>query len=328
MSPSEKTISELSAAQFKAVANSMPNLAWMADADGWLVWYNQKWYDYTGTTPEQMAGWGWQSVHHPDVLPEMLRRWTEALKTGEPFEFTFPLRRGSDGSFRMFMTRAEPLKEDGKIVGWLGTNTDITEQEQTREQLQLVINELNHRVKNMLATVLSIAKNTFKTSDAQTYEAFEQRLLALSRVHDTLANSGWGETSLRVLIERTISTFELQRFSLDGPELFVASRAASGLAMTIHELCTNALKYGSLSIGQGKVAIKWFGETDTNREWLKIQWIESGGPPITPPSHSGFGLKLIKRAAVSERGGAVDLKFEPGGLQCMIRLPLNEGIVQ
>jgi PAS domain S-box-containing protein len=149
-----RPVPDLSFAQFRALANSMPNLAWMADADGWLIWYNDRWYDYTGTTPDQMVGWGWQSVHHPDVLPEMLRRWTTALKSGEAFEMTFPLRRGSDGSYRMFMTRAEPLREDGRIVGWLGTNTDITEMERTTERLQLVINELNHRVKNTLASFL------------------------------------------------------------------------------------------------------------------------------------------------------------------------------
>ena len=110
-------VPDLSFAQFKAVANSMPNLAWMADADGWIIWYNDRWHEYTGTTPEQVVGWGWQSVHDPDVLPEMLRRWTAALKSGEAFEMTFPLRRGSDGSYRMFMTRAEPLKENGKIIG-------------------------------------------------------------------------------------------------------------------------------------------------------------------------------------------------------------------
>ncbi len=103
--------SQVSEAQFRALANSIPNLAWMADPDGWVFWYNNRWYDYTGTTPEEMVGWGWQSVHHPDVLPEMLERWTRALRTGEPFEMTFPLRCGSDGSFRVFMTRAEPLRE-------------------------------------------------------------------------------------------------------------------------------------------------------------------------------------------------------------------------
>ena len=254
---SDKRVADLTAAQFRAVANSMPNLAWMADADGWLIWYNQRWYDYTGTTPDEMAGWGWQSVHHPDFLPEMLKRWTHALKSGEPFEWTFPLRRGSDGSYRLFMTRAEPLREEGRIIAWLGTNTDITEMERTKERLQLVVNELNHRVKNTLATVQSIARNTFRDSNSEAYKSFERRLFALADVHDELTSSGWSGSSLRVLIERVIATFDPDRFVLEGPEASVQPRVVSPLVMTLHELCTNAAKYGSLSVPEGVVNIRW-----------------------------------------------------------------------
>jgi PAS domain S-box-containing protein len=289
-----RPVPDLSFAQFRALANSMPNLAWMADADGWLIWYNDRWYDYTGTTPDQMVGWGWQSVHHPDVLPEMLRRWTTALKSGEAFEMTFPLRRGSDGSYRMFMTRAEPLREDGGIVGWLGTNTDITEMERTTERLQLVINELNHRVKNTLATVLSIAQHTFTDVDPETYEKFEERLLALARVHDALTREGWSTAQLRELVEHVLETFGSNRFIVDGPPLSVQPRIASALAMTLHELCTNAAKYGSLSTPQGVVNVRWATTTEGARRWLDLFWNESGGPLVTTPSRSGFGLKLIK----------------------------------
>jgi PAS domain S-box-containing protein len=306
----------------------MPNLAWMADADGWLIWYNQRWYDYTGTTPDQMAGWGWQSVHHPDVLPEMLQRWTKALKTGEPFEWAFPLRRGSDGSYRVFMTRAEPLKEDGKIVGWLGTNTDITEMERTKERLQLVINELNHRVKNTLATVQSIAQNTFRKTNPETYEIFEQRLLALAGVHDALTSSGWSASPLRELIERAIATFNPERFVLDGSDVTVPPRVASALAMTFHELCTNAVKYGCLSVPEGTVNIRWSIETTGTRHWLALSWKESGGPLTKPPTQLGYGLKLITRAAATEAGATVDHRFEPEGVRCEIRLPLDEGLIR
>jgi PAS domain S-box-containing protein len=320
--------SDLSYAQFRALANSMPNLAWMADADGWIIWYNQRWYDYTGTTPNEMVGWGWQSVHNPALLPEILQRWTHALKTGEPFELTFPLRRGSDGSYRMFMTRAEPLKEKGQIVGWLGTNTDITEMERTKERLQLVVNELNHRVKNTLATVQSIAKNTFGKAYPEIYDTFEQRLFALSGVHEALTSSEWSGSPLKELIQRAISMFTADRFVLDGPEILIPARIASALAMTFHELCTNAVKYGSLSVPEGKVNIHWSSESIGTRRWLVLSWKESGGPPAKPPLKSGYGLKLIKRAAAVEAGATVEHQFEPDGVRCEIRLPVDEGLVR
>jgi len=128
--------------QFRTVANAIPTLCWMAKVDGWISWYNRRWYDYTGTTPEQMEGWGWQSVHDPTVLPDVLKSWERSIATGEPFEMVFPLR-GADGVFRPFLTRVLPLLDrDGKIVRWFGTNTDISEQQKVQEALRQRAEEL------------------------------------------------------------------------------------------------------------------------------------------------------------------------------------------
>ena len=113
--------------QFRTLAESIPNLAWWANGDGYITWYNRRWYEYTGTTPQQMEGWGWQSVHDPAELPRVLQRWKASITTGEPFEMEFPLR-GRDGQYRWFLTRVLPLKDaDGRVVRWFGTNTDVTE---------------------------------------------------------------------------------------------------------------------------------------------------------------------------------------------------------
>ena len=310
--------------QFRALANSIPNLAWMADPAGWLFWYNDRWYEYTGTTPEDMMGWGWQDVHHPDVLPEMLERWTASLNSGEPFEMTFPLRRGSDGSYRTFMTRAQPLQEGGKIVGWLGTNTDITEQERTRERLQLVIKELNHRVKNMLAIVQSIAHSSFASADRDAYEGFERRLMSLGSVHDSLTRQQWLGAQLEELIECQIASFGQERFRLSGQCVLVEPRIAQPLAMTLHELTTNAVKYGALSNDTGTIDIGCATEIEANREWLTLTWTEQGGPPPRQPERDGFGLKLIKRALSGDRGSDVDHQFAPDGVRFRARLILRE----
>lgn len=117
-----------SEARFRALADNMAQLAWMADADGSIAWYNQRWHEYCGTTPEQMQGWGWQSVHDPEVLPSVLEHWRGSITTGAPFEMTFPLR-GADGVFRPFLTRVEPIRDEGgRVTRWFGTNTDVTGQ--------------------------------------------------------------------------------------------------------------------------------------------------------------------------------------------------------
>ena len=123
--------------QFRALANSVPQLVWMANADGWIFWYNQRWYEYTGTTAEQMQGWGWQSVHDPATLPDVLQRWRESLATSTPFEMVFPLK-GADGRFRSFLTRVNPIRNDGgQIIRWFGTNTDISAQQEILQALRV-----------------------------------------------------------------------------------------------------------------------------------------------------------------------------------------------
>ncbi len=135
--------------QFRTLANSIPNLAWWANADGYITWYNRRWYEYTGTTPEQMEGWGWQSVHDPEALPKVLERWQASIATGEPFEMEFPLR-GADGIFRAFLTRVLPLKDSaGNVLRWFGTNTDISALKQAEEALR----ESENRFRTLFETM-------------------------------------------------------------------------------------------------------------------------------------------------------------------------------
>jgi two-component system, chemotaxis family, CheB/CheR fusion protein len=134
--------------QFRTLADSIPNLAWWANADGYITWYNRRWYEYTGTTPEQMEGWGWQSVHDPEVLPAVLERWKASIAAGTPFDMEFPLR-GADGVFRTFLTRVEPLKDSaGQVLRWFGTNTDVSAMKQAEEALR----ESEEKYRNIIET--------------------------------------------------------------------------------------------------------------------------------------------------------------------------------
>ena len=125
--------------RFQAMANAIPQLAWMAKPDGWIFWYNQRWHDYCGSTPDQMQGWGWQSVHDPDELPRIIERWKTALAGGENWEDTFPLRR-HDGEFRWHLSRARPLRDAAnQVVLWFGTNTDVTEERRRAEERERLL---------------------------------------------------------------------------------------------------------------------------------------------------------------------------------------------
>jgi PAS domain S-box-containing protein len=141
----EKALAE-SELNFSTLVDAMPQLCWMANADGYITWYNQRWHDYTGTTAEEMEGWGWQAVHDPEMLPHVVESWTRSIETGEPFEMTFPLR-GADGTFRPFLTRAQPVRDaDGRLLRWIGTNTDISPQREAEEALRRLNEELEQRV--------------------------------------------------------------------------------------------------------------------------------------------------------------------------------------
>lgn len=143
--------------RFRTMVNAIPQLAWIAHQDGYIYWYNQRWYEYTGTTPAQMEGWGWQSVHDPEVLPSVLERWKGSIAKGESFYMEFPLR-GADGTYRMFLTRGVPMKNsDGQVMQWFGTNTDIAERKQLEEQLARQIKELASANKELESFSYSIS---------------------------------------------------------------------------------------------------------------------------------------------------------------------------
>ena len=299
--------------RFRLLAENISQFAWIARADGHIYWYNKRWYDYTGTTLEEMQGWGWAKVHHPEHIDRVTRVWREALASGEEWEDTFPLR-GKDGEFRWFLSRATPIRDaEGKIVSWFGTNTDITEQREQSEQIRLLLMEVNHRSKNMLTTIQALARRSAPSKEGFA-SRFEQRLQGLAINQDILVGREWREVPIEELVRRQLSFIENAPggYHLAGPPLSITPRAAETIGMALHELAINALKYGSLSTPGGSVDVGWSHRPDGSG--LRMWWRESGGPSVAPPERDGFGTTLIRDMPQRSLGAEVTQTYHADGV--------------
>jgi PAS domain S-box-containing protein len=310
-----------SEARFRMLADNMSQLAWTCDKLGDVTWYNQRWLDYTGLSFEEMMGWGWKQVHHPDHVDRVVASVARSRESGEPWEDTFPLR-GMDGNYRWFLSRAVPIRNAaGEIVRWFGTNTDITAQRKAEETQRMLTGELSHRVKNMLATVQAIASQTLRHNKdpAQFVTSFGGRIQSMSRMHSMLSNSEWQGADLRDIIrdQLFLGPIDNTRVTAWGPAVRLEPQIAPQVAMMLHELGTNSIKYGALSNAEGVVTINWA----VNDDMLRLRWAERGGPPLQAPVRRGFGTKLIEQSAKSGGGGA-HMSMEADGVQWEISLPL------
>lgn len=220
--------------------------------------------------------------------------------------------------------------EDGKVDGIFVEGFDSTESQKAEEHQRLLLNELNHRVRNTLAIVQAIAQQSFKDehASAEARSSFDGRLSALSAAHNLLTRSNWEAASMRQLIEDAIAPYRGEdRFEIAGPDLNVAPKTAVSLALALHELATNAVKYGALSVPDGRVAIRWSVNPDPAGDRLAFSWREQGGPPVTVPTSRGFGSRMIERGLAAEFGGTVRIAFDPDGVCCTIDAPLPETIL-
>lgn len=251
--------------------------------------------------------------------PELNAHISTAFDCGEMREHQLP--RGSDG--RHYLVRLVPYREDsGRTEGVIVTLVDVTTLAEAEEHQKTLVSELNHRVKNMLSVVISIANHTLERS--KTSEDFNAALLgrlhAMARAYGLLSRTNWRDADLGELVRQEAEGFGIDRFTINGPDLRLKPQSGLSIGMVVHELATNASKYGALSKADGRVEIDWRAADKT----LELDWRERDGPRVEGAGQDGFGLSLIRGEVEYRLGGAVDIRFEPTGLQVEIRLSLDD----
>ncbi len=445
--------------RFRTLADNISQFAWTADASGLIDWYNKRWYEFTGTNFEDMAGWGWMKVHHPDHVDRVVARVSEAFGTGEEWEDTFPLR-GKDGQYRWFLSRALPIRNaKGEVVRWFGTNTDvtelreaqlaaqrlaaivessedaivakdlhgiitswnkgaerlfgytgdevigkpvtilipperqdeepailarirrgehidhyetlrrrkdgtlveisltvspikstsgliigaskiardITERKRAEAQKDLLLREMNHRIKNLFTTASSIVALSARgaSSPEELARSVEDRLAALGRAHElTLTRPssevplGAQATTLHALIKTILLPFKQNErgggasLAVTGPDLPIGAGSVTAFALLLHEFATNAAKYGALSVPSGRIDIAC--SEDSGR--FALIWNEHGGSITGQGSDSeGFGSVLVKATVKHQLGGEMVREWTDNGLT--IRLTFEQSRV-
>lgn len=247
---------------------------------------------------------------------------------GGPLTTEFGLSQG-DGTRSWFVGTFTKLAPGaGGAPRFVFTAIDITERKRNEEQRRLLLNELNHRVKNTLATIQSIAVQTLNSSSSlkEARDALSSRLMSLAQTHDVLTRESWEGADLRELVKSAISPHSAnKRISIDGPAVRLTPQMALLFALTLHELATNAAKYGALSSENGSVSVTW--RLDGNNpveQRLGLRWQEHGGPKVEEPTHRGFGTRLLTRMFANEKHGQVQMEYKPDGVVCRIEVMLPD----
>ncbi|TDH60501.1 PAS domain S-box protein [Dankookia rubra] len=338
-------------ALLQSFAEAAPGALWVADARTGQGRYVSPGLEALLGTPAEVvlpeAG-RWLGLVYADDRAAVTARF-EAVRRGETAEIEYrvlPSTQDGGGSRRPRWVRdfGFPIRTAGQVRYVAGFVADADERRGEEGLRRLLLAELNHRVRNTLAAVHSLAAQTARAapSPSASWSAFGGRLLALARAHDRLSEGGWAAgAELRLLLETELAPYLSAagpaagpRAMLDGPPVQLEPGSAVALALALHEMVTNAVRHGALSTPAGRVEVRWqiaqFQSEYRSAEGarLRIEWLERGGPPLAgPPAQRGFGSRLLERNLPRQLGGEVELRFDPAGLQAAISVPLRSGAV-
>jgi two-component sensor histidine kinase len=274
-----------------------------------------EWPDY--------AGHGWMKAVHPDDVP--LTTPQTPGNGGDAQRAEIRLKDPATGDWHWYYMRAMPLFDaDGKVAEWISALTDIHQNKMQREHQQLIIGEARHRLKNLITIIEALAKSSKPKAEPAVDEfmrKFSGRLHALSAAGDLALASNYSAIDTEEIVRATLAPFletESARLTFSGPKLSLPEATGGALALGVHELATNAIKYGALSVPGGKVSFSWHTEDTGADQAVVMEWTESGRPNVPAPEREGFGGRVIRFIPGRERNGKVDVEYRPGGFYCRI----------
>lgn len=314
-----------SEARYRHVVESQSEMICRFKPSGEILFANAAYARSQGMTPEELVGRTfWEFV--PQTEWPALEAMVAGLTAQTPERRHENRFTTADGErWTLWTNQAIAFDADGRCLEAQSSGIDISDRKRAEEHRKLLLDELNHRVKNTLAVVQGIAQQTFKgtTSIADARRAFEGRLATLASAHGLLTRTNWERAPIRVLAEEAVAGFgaDPARVDLDGPPLTLSPKKAISVAMALHELGTNAVKYGALSNDLGRVIVRW-RIVPEDQPTIEVVWREEGGPPVTPPTRRGFGSMIIEKALAYEIRGEVSVDYKEDGVVCTIRAPL------
>lgn len=321
---SDETVLEGAGAYFLSVIEASQDCIRVISADGRVEYMNARGKvlfeieDFEGRNRDR---------YWPDMWPAESRLIVEnalrAAMAGRAVSFQ-AFNPTVKGAPRWWDTMVSPIIVEGKVVRVLATSRDVTGERLAESHRQLLVNELNHRVKNTLATIQSITQQSLRNAgvDCAVRDALEGRLMAIAATHNVLTDQNWSAASLRQIVDGSVTPYRASpdQLTVSGPDLKVSPKTAVVMALAFHELAINALKYGALSAPTGHVDVTWAVKPKGR---LHIEWRESGGPPVRPPKRRGFGSRIVESALPGELAGTVSMDYRPDGLRCAIDAPLS-----
>jgi PAS domain S-box-containing protein len=317
--------------RLRQILDALPAAVYTTDAAGKITYFNQAAVELAGREP-QIGKDEWCvtfRLRTPDgkelPLPECPM--AVALKENRPIRGIEAVAQRPDGTLVPFLPFPTPIRDEhGQLVGAVNMLVDITDRKRAEDQQALLINELHHRVKNMLATIQAIMGSTARASTTieEFQQAFTGRIASLAKTHGALAEHALQSISFRDLLRNELEPYDdgsTGRIALHGPHVELESKIAIPLGMAIHELTTNAAKYGALSVLGGVVEVTWTLLNEPEAA-LQFDWLEQNGPPVTAPTRRGFGSQLLERVLTQQVSADAKVEYYPDGVRAHIRVPL------
>jgi PAS domain S-box-containing protein len=320
---------EHSKARLEALIKASAQMVWTTDVKGQVDEDSPSWREFTGQTYDEWKGTGWLNAVHPDDRAITLAAWREAVEGKSAYNVDYRLRT-ADGGYRWTSARGVPLlNHKGEVSEWVGMNADITERKRSEEHSNLIMRELSHRTKNLLAVIASLARRTFDgTRDVKLQSTdFVERIHGLARSHDLLVRGDWRGVSLYDLVQSHLEPFgfDQKRVSIEGPPLTIKPEVAQSVGLALHELATNATKHGALKAADGRLNVHWRFTQEEGQPALILEWSEDTVPNPSQERAKGFGRTVLEQLVGASVGGSTDYIFTDKRVVWRLRAPL-EGI--